>query len=601
METFPLKFQTSQGITFPCKYIKIVPLMAWGANFNFSIWFVELRGLNAQETISHAVSQYTNWAERESLRLCLKHLRQRNLMIPFEMIQKETGIKLEDDMLTDLHRKLVQDGDFAGVEAILRKACESGMFAEYIRESPYKPQWTRIFAKDDNGDSPTMRGGHQMTIDLENRLIYLIGGWDGTKDLSDFWVFDCANEKWHCLSQDTSKDGGPGPRSCHKICFDQTSRRIYLLGKYIDLQSRANVAADSDFYSYNCITNKWSKLSDNTFLEGGPELIYDHQMCIDTARRMMYVFGGKIIPNPAVGTNVVQGNSPETSYSGLYSYDLTTGLWKLLRNDQTSPSSPNGTQSGGVQLKSRIGHSMLFHPISRLMYIFAGQRLKDYLSDYYVYDVDREVVIEMNRDSSKNGGPDAGFTQRATIDPEANEFYVFSGLMREKGSSTETVKNSFWVYSITKDKWTKIYQNDNTGHDYWKSMENLEPCPRFAHQLIYDEKTKTQYLFGGNPGEASNTGARLDDFWKLKLNRDSESDILRKCLFLVRRERFREMCSNMKGDDPSMSGTSNSDSLAALKYLQIDISGVVNHHNEEESKEFRAITGFLFEKKGKML
>jgi hypothetical protein len=42
-ETFQLKTKFS-GITVPCLYLKIVPLLAHGANFNFSIWFVELQG-----------------------------------------------------------------------------------------------------------------------------------------------------------------------------------------------------------------------------------------------------------------------------------------------------------------------------------------------------------------------------------------------------------------------------------------------------------------------------------------------------------------------------------------------------------------------------
>lgn len=111
-------------------------------------------------------------------------------------------------------------------------------------------------------------------------------------------------------------------------------------------------------------------------------------------------------------------------------------------------------------------------------------------SDYYIYDIQTDSVIEMNRDSSKNGGPDAGFTQRATIDISLNEFYVFSGLMRDKNSTTESVQNSFWVYSIEKDEWMKVYHNDHVGEAYWKEMSDKEPCPRFAHQLVYDYKNK---------------------------------------------------------------------------------------------------------------
>lgn len=35
-----------------------------------------------------------------------------------------------------------------------------------------------------------------------------------------------------------------------------------------------------------------------------------------------------------------------------------------------------------------------------------------------------------------------------------------------------------------------IYRNENTGELYWNKMQHLEPCPRFAHQLVYDPVNK---------------------------------------------------------------------------------------------------------------
>ena len=45
---------------FPCLYIKIVPLVAWGTNFNFSIWYVELRGHSQQHIVEKAYQEYVN-------------------------------------------------------------------------------------------------------------------------------------------------------------------------------------------------------------------------------------------------------------------------------------------------------------------------------------------------------------------------------------------------------------------------------------------------------------------------------------------------------------------------------------------------------------
>ena len=119
---------------------------------------------------------------------------------------------------------------------------------------------------------------------------------------------------------------------------------------------------------------------------------------------------------------------------------------------------------------------------------------------------------------------------------------MFSGLMRDRDSTTETVKNStsacrdrvrdtrhradsniwrtgFWVYHIQRKKWRCVYQNEHTDAMYWEAMRTVEPRPRFAHQLVFDPAESRHYLFGGNPGDPDHTRFRLADFWSLHLQR----------------------------------------------------------------------------------
>ena len=46
---------------------------------------------------------------------------------------------------------------------------------------------------------------------------------------------------------------------------------------------------------------------------------------------------------------------------------------------------------------------MLLDPRTRQLYIFAGQRHKEYLSDFYIYDIQTGQVVEMSRDCCKQG------------------------------------------------------------------------------------------------------------------------------------------------------------------------------------------------------
>jgi len=51
--------------------------------------------------------------------------------------------------------------------------------------------------------------------------------------------------------------------------------------------------------------------------------------------------------------------SSEPIFSGLYSYHVPTNTWQILGDDVDGPTTP-----GVAGLISRVGHTMLFHPVS---------------------------------------------------------------------------------------------------------------------------------------------------------------------------------------------------------------------------------------------
>ncbi|CAB4006393.1 muskelin isoform X2 [Paramuricea clavata] len=571
-EIFPLRHKLGENI-FPVKYIKIVPTMTWGQSFNCSIWYVELAGIDDPAIVKPCSNWINNYREQEAIRLCLKHLRQRNCTEAFDSLKKKTKVELEHSILTQLHEQLVVHSNFDMSERIIENAAQDGLFSDYISTQDYKAKWTPITTtvSDINSDAcqPGMRGGHQMCIDAERQIIYLMGGWDGNDDLADFWMFDINQKSWRMISRDTEPDGGPCARSCHKICLDHKRKLIFMLGRYLDSEVRSTMSLKSDFFVYNIDCEQWTLISEDTAPDGGPPLIFDHQMCVNVENGMIYIFGGRVLSNTS---SDIAGLATTAVFSGLYCYHSGTNTWTKLRDDRP-------------ELVSRIGHSMLFYEKNRALYIFAGQRGREFLSNFTRYDTDTDTITVLSgtNGNDKNEVPAAGFTQRATIDPETGEIHALSGLSKDKIKREESTRNSFWVYDIESNKWSCIYRNENTGSQYWSKMQSIEPCPRFAHQLVYDYVNKVHYLFGGNPGKSGSPKMRLDDFWSLKLTKPLLAHFLRRCKYLIRKQKFLQLAK--------------CNSLEALTYLQHDLSTMVNHEDLDERHEFERLTSSLFSSK----
>ncbi|KAF9473394.1 galactose oxidase [Pholiota conissans] len=641
-ETFALKHVNSAGVVFPTQYIKIVPIAAHGQNFHISIWHVSLTGITDLNYVEKVRQNYDEFREASVLRYVLKHLRQRRLLTPYQSILSRANIRLEHPLITEFHESLVLQGDWSKSEKLLDSMTAAGLFDKHVM-SMSQPQavWTQLNGTDHDGDTPPARGGHGMCIDAENDMIYLLGGWNGEKSLDDFWVYSIKEDRWTVLSHSTTdEDNAPGPRSCHKMVFDTKTGAIYVLGRLADddglrlpdiavsrapptpggsrqssAQQDASASAGaeidgassstpksltSEFYRYHTrgeLEGKWDCLSTDAASSGGPPLIFDHQMVVDSEAQMIYVFGGR----------VNDGDWNTTRFSGLYSYNIATSKWKTLQQPLADP------LHGSQVIPSRFGHSMVFDPPSKTLYIFAGQRDDKFLSDMYSYNLNTGVATEIFSNFSLTGGPEACFTQRAVIDSELQEIYMFGGLTQiptrmTRGSSQSNIqKQSMLSASLT----TWMYRYGTRPGEWMRILQDPRKSPgetpqsRYAHQIVYNPKTKSVFLHGGNAGaevaaaaeervdravdgedidvvdvEEGAAKKRLDDFWKMDLKRPGPEHIIRHAKFQIRRQQFREMCEE---DAP----------VKALSFLQTQVSSVVDHTNPKETEAFRSLLTHL--------
>ena len=118
----------------------------------------------------------------------------------------------------------------------------------------------------------------------------------------------------------------------------------------------------------------------------------------------------------------------------------------------------------------------------RQFFILSGNRGNEYLADLWTIKLappsgssssaEPKVLAtsRISADYSKDGGPVAMFTQRATIDAESGEWTLVSGLMSDQKKNDETTVSEVW---------TRTRKGD------WENVEvrGERPVGRFSSQV----------------------------------------------------------------------------------------------------------------------
>ncbi len=99
------------------------------------------------------------------------------------------------------------------------------------------------------------------------------------------------------------------------MCIDSQRRQIYTLGRYLDSSVRNSKSLKSDFYCYDIDANTWTLLSEDTSADGGPKLVFDHQVRI--------LYGYALIPP---GVSLVQVYDEQFSISQVFGQTVCLSL-----------------------------------------------------------------------------------------------------------------------------------------------------------------------------------------------------------------------------------------------------------------------------------
>ncbi|GAA5914183.1 uncharacterized protein JCM6883_000764 [Sporobolomyces salmoneus] len=488
--------------------------------------------------------------------------------------------------------------------------------------------WRYLSTGEEEGtgdERPGKRSCHQLAVDESEGWVYLLGArrdedsaedWEGRTEESDRGRN--GGDEMEIEGDGTGLTNRVPSRSPHEDNWSSDFWRYRAVGPG---------------------RGKWELLSRDTRNDGGPALLFDHAMVVHSATQRLFVFGGKWQPYEGGDVEESNGgpatSAPTSQYSGMYCYDINTRKWTHLFGDPTSASTPASFLTD--RLVPRAGHSMVLDAAARnaTIYIYGGQRDTRYENDLWavrlatprstdgsneddeelpeggdedrlwrqgaVLDAPRRAVarslidtsllpvspesspsrnssvptiVQIRRIEHKNASssvpPPAAFTPRLSLTANRS-LTLLTGLTRTgSGSSMQEVPlEGIWRKSPSETgPWQKI-------EEWSAGNEERRPSSRFASQVVYDPLRNEHYVFGGHPHDAANPDTRLADFWKLRIIDPTPEEALRMSKFLVRKQRFNEMCTSVP-------------TVFALQYLQNDLSSVVDHSSPSESTAFRS-------------
>lgn len=539
-------FYLENKIPYPIRYIKIIPMQTYGGLYSFSIWNVELWGVQDIFVLKKE-KEFQEKLKVELNQKIIKYLKEEGSNDIAELYSKRKNIFFEENVLTKLHTAIVLNKDMKEAENIVLSLKEKEEIFEKKASVNITANWEKITTI----RQPCSRGGHQLVYCQEKSSLFLFGGWDGIREFSDLWRYELKKREWFLVSEDTKKEGGPSARSCHRMIVDTKRNGIYFLGRFSDMKEEALC---TDFYFFDLKTYQWTLLSKNVSIEGGPSLIYCHQIVYDENEDRLIVFGGRI----------VSSDKKKENFSGLFFYDIKDRKW-------TSPVFEKYEQ----EIITRSDHVMYHDPQRNLLYVCLGRRKNEFIGDVSVLNSKTGKFVNYFPKVEENGGPLLETVSCGAFDFIRGEAVFFVGWLFVEGNEKnfkpknikETFKDTLWLFDGK--KWIKIKPKPN---------ENKEekPSSRYASQFVYCKEEDCFYLFGGTIDELLKK-KRANDLWKLKLERKEKNDSIRKILFLIRKEIFKALAKEKKEE--------------ALLYLRTKIKEIIDLDEEEILKE---LSSFLF-------
>ncbi len=122
-------------------YLKLIPIRPWDDNYNISVWFINLKGIDDEIIIKNAVEKFNFQKDKEKklkwLRLTREIFKEKSIeILKLNEINQLMHV-LENPNITKIF-EFIMKGEYEKAIKVLNKIQKINYFDSFIKEHPYK-------------------------------------------------------------------------------------------------------------------------------------------------------------------------------------------------------------------------------------------------------------------------------------------------------------------------------------------------------------------------------------------------------------------------------------------------------------------------------
>lgn len=554
-EAFIVKFKW-EDVLIPCNYLKIVPLRPWDDNYNISIWFVNIKGIDDEILVNKSIEEFHKKEKLLSMKNWI-NLSRKNFKHEYLDLLKVQGFEeiikqVEHPYISSLYKEIME-GEFEKAIEIIDNIFKTKSFTdtgedvnfldEYILSQPHKIIWKKLDFIDKEIDEcleklnlcvkieekqnelrnqnsanknsiPTLNNNQPINFELvENEDEEGLSNLDLESEFSEYEIFSDGIDGLKSPSSQlllnneeeivSNKKFYPTGRGGHSMVIDEENLRIYIFGGWDGSQDL------SDFWYYDILNESWHCLdsdeNESPFNHAHPSKRSCHKMVYDNKYSRILLYGKYSKPNEVPIDNF------------LYEYNIVKGRWSKLLVHREKRDGKIISENCGPGLV--YDHQLVIDSEKQVLYLFGGNRIPEiedplngngkYLG---LWKLDLKELIWENLLNEQTSDPyDIKLKSRSghsMLISRDKEIIIFGG---NKGPRKGSYSNYLFDMIIYDPNTNTVREHF---HDYSKKSG---PFVNFSFASFYNRDLNEIYFFGGGLVSEKND-VLTNNFWIYNLS-----------------------------------------------------------------------------------